>query len=127
MLTILPENNKDMTDRVLSEFGTLSSPAVLTAREGEEIIGYAALDITEGRLRLLTLSLDHEVNFAHLDVMDRFLLDGLLKSAASYALNREILYLECENNLLFPFLRGYGFKEINNKISGYLSLLIHSC
>ena len=127
MLTILPEKDQKFVARALADCGTLETPAVLTARGGEKTLGFVALDITAQKLRLLKLELDHAPDFVHLSPMDRPMLDGLLKAAASYALNREIFYLECENKELFPFLLRYGFQETAHKVGGYLSLLLHNC
>lgn len=128
MLTILPEKNPEIAQPILSRHGAQAQEAaVLSARCGEEFLGYIALDLHEFSIQILDLSLTGCDDDLDLAKMDKPLADSLIKAAASYGMNRNCFVAECTNQKLFSLLQSFGFQQIDNKMTIDFARLIGKC
>ena len=127
MFTILPEKEKDFSGPILERCGADGKePAVLVARCGEEMLGYVALDLWNGQVRILEFTL-YGKELEKLSGEDKDLADSMVKAAASYGMNRQIFQAICGQKSLFPILKGFGFEQIDDKMRIDFSRLLRKC
>ena len=74
--------------------------------------------------------LDLRFRFSELDKLrqeDEELFDLMVRSAASYAMNREVFRMECSQKLLFPLLESFGFTTFEDKRVLDITKIIGKC
>lgn len=121
MLTILPEDNKD----ILNTIEATEDTVLLVCRQDGDIKGYVAfkqngyiIDMTDFKLYTDNSPLKAE---------DYILYDSILRSLGSYALNHSCFYIECSNIELFSLLKKFSFEENDNKLTINLKQLLKVC
>ncbi len=127
MFTILPEKEETFCAPILERCGADGrEPAVLVARCGGEKLGYVALDLLDGQVRILEVVL-YGKELDKLSGEEKDLADSMVKAAASYGLNRQVFRAVCRQKSLFPLLKQFGFEQIDDKMAIDFSQLIRKC
>jgi hypothetical protein len=124
MLTILPEKDTDYARSVLlplEEGGVFAD--LLVAREGQAWYGSICVCAEEHALRLLKIELPKDLS----EEETLFYADALLRSAASYAINRCLFQMDCVEQSCFPILHRFGFEQIHDKMAIEINRLIKKC
>ena len=134
MLTVMPVKEETISSPLLEQAyqsggydNRGEEAAVLMAKDGQEELGYVVVDRLQDRLRLLGFALTGSPNYNDLDTADQEIADLLIRSAASYALNRSVFYIETRCRPLFLMLRQMGFQQYHEKMGIDVSQLIHKC
>ncbi len=107
MITVFPMKNNEISKFTKKEI-IAHDADVLLAKDKDTVLGYIAILQKDIYFDILDINIEKntKTNTAQL----------LLKSAASYALNRNIFTLSCENASLFPVLLKNKGREISGKV-----------
>lgn len=128
MLTILPEKNPAVFQPILERCAADGQePAVLTAKEGGKQVGQVVVDCKHYSLRILELTLMGKEDLTDLSVLDKQLVDSLIKAAASYALNRNVFTMKSAYTPAFPLYQQFGFQQCDGIFRMDLSRLLKNC
>ena len=115
MLTILPMQEQDRKEELLREIPDAEKSAeILMMRDGEEELGYVAIDIKSSVVRMLKIVLGGNPLPEHLGAEDRFLVDSLMRATASYGANNGAYKIECREEAAWEALMISGFQKEGN-------------
>ena len=128
MIEILPMGDREEEKRCLAaEAITLENPRILVMEEGGEQLGQIVVGVERDRLWIAKIS---QTNGAHLQgerltPESYFVMDSLLRSAASYGETNGAT----EMQTMFPdfadFFKQHGFQCREGHMYGKMNLLIH--
>lgn len=135
MLTILPEKDKQKSDERLStaygasgyEKGSGQDPALLVVREGGKELGYIAVDVDKASVRILDFQLYGCTDYRDMDVNQSEYCEMMIRSAASYGLNRNLFHMETALVSIFPLVKQYGFRKDDERMGMEIFKLIKNC
>ena len=125
MLTILPEQDKQKSGERLNTAYAASGyekesgkdPALLVVREGGKELGYIAVDVDKTSVRILDFQLYGCTDYREM----------MIRSAASYALNRNLFHMETKLVSIFPLVKRYGFRKDDERMGMEIFKLIKNC
>lgn len=100
--------------------GLSENARVLLMTEGEETLGWVAVDLVELTLRMLKFHVETEN-----DMERNFYLDTLMRSAASYGETNGADRLETAGGEMNDFLRKRGFETDATHAFAPMSLIVH--
>ena len=120
MITVLPEKDNNKVQILLKEvYGEIEDiqkgkdQAVLVAKESGKNLGYIVVDIISDYIRILDLKIDKNIDMKGLKKDELQIVDFIIKSACSYALNRNIFVIECPQKRLYNLMDKLGCKCID--------------
>ena len=124
MLTILPEQDKQKSGERLNTAYAASGyekesgkdPALLVVREGGKELGYIAVDVDKTSVRILDFQLYGCTDYRDMDVDQSEYCEMMIRSAASYALNRNLFHMETKLVSIFPLVKRYGFRKDDERM-----------
>lgn len=135
MLTILPEQDKQKSGERLNTAYAASGyekesgkdPALLVVREGGKELGYIAVDVDKTSVRILDFQLYGCTDYRDMDVDQSEYCEMMIRSAASYALNRNLFHMETKLVSIFPLVKRYGFRKDDERMGKEIFKLIKNC
>ena len=135
MLTILPEQDKQKSGERLNTAYAASGyekesgkdPALLVVREGGKELGYIAVDVDKTSVRILDFQLYGCTDYRDMDVDPSEYCEMMFRSAASYALNRNLFHMETKLVSIFPLVKRYGFRKDDERMGMEIFKLIKNC
>lgn len=124
MFSVLPIND----EKIISSCNPQTDSAtVLMFNEDDNQVGYIVIEQIKSTLHIIGLSLKDCADYSNLTPNQTVNLDILLRSAGSYALNRNIFYINCNKLQLFPVLAKYGFTQVDKYLTINLKQLFKVC
>lgn len=124
MLTILP--CKD--EKTVRKFNPKTDNATaLVSKNGDEMIGYIVLEQVGSKIEVIGFELNGCESLDKLTSSQYADVDSLLRSAGSYALNRNVYYINCKKKEYFAMLKQFGFSENDNILTINLQQLFKVC
>lgn len=125
MVSVLPVSDSQRDGFCASHQVRGSFDRLFCAQEAGKEVGWFALREEADRLTVVQMELT-SINGAPQE--DRLLLDLMVRAAASYAANRLLPSLQCEEEFLPGFLQEMGFeKDAAGIYTISIQKLIHTC
>ena len=124
MIEILPLENKERENELLSPLGETSDTAkIFMMSEGENELGYVACKLIGSTLLLIKFEVNGSENMASFE--KDFYLDTLMRSAASFGENHGADSIETFDNKYNDFLKKKGFSTDLFHAFAPMSLIVH--
>lgn len=124
MLTILPHND----EKIISACNPQTDNATMfLSKNGENEIGHIVVEQIKSELNIIGFELYGCDDYDNLPPAQFVDADCLLRSAGSYALNRNVYYLNCSLEQFYALFKRLGFKENDNKLTINLQQLFKVC
>lgn len=127
MLTIFPLDNEVYKREILKNysFGGMEQSVLIMKENGIEL-GYIVIDVDKYKIYILDIVF---INIKDLKFKaeNKELLDFIVRSTASFALNRDIFILCSKNENLFEILISFGFEKCKDLVQMDLSKIINKC
>lgn len=124
MIEVKPykENLKNKFDKIYNSLNINpgTDNALLIAKENDKLMGIIAVDIFKHFIRILNINI---YNCSNNDLI----LDLLIRSAASYALNRNIFTIQSLDTKFFNELKNFNFYKVENSLFVEIYKLPKSC
>lgn len=124
MIEVKPykENLKNKFDKIYNSLNINpgTDNALLIAKENDKLMGIIAVDIFKHFIRILNINI---CNCSNNDLI----LDLLIRSAASYALNRNIFTIQSLDTKFFNELKNFNFYKVENSLFVEIYKLPKSC
>lgn len=124
MIEILPMEDREQEKALLDGLPVSGEPRVLAMKDRGETLGYAAVELDAGTLRILKLEA------AGYDFSQKpqgetvFILDTLMRSAASYGETFGAQRIETAFPDFFGFFQARGFETDGERAFGPMSLVV---
>lgn len=126
MLTIFPSSSESYSKKILKKFQDKEKNLeILVAKENDIILGYIVFCIDGYKIYILDICYikEHLKNTKEADE----LVDSMIRSVLSFALNRRIFVIYSKNKSLFPLLNKFGFSQNNGEMFINLSKILGKC
>ena len=135
MLTILPEQDKQKLEKRLATAYAASGydresgrePALLVVEERGEELGYLAVDVDKTSVRILDFQLYGCTDYRDMNPDQSEYCEMMLRSAASYGLNRNLFRMETALVSIFPLAKRYGFRKDDERMGMEIFKLMKNC
>lgn len=124
MLTILPTQDQEL----ITQYGPATGDGVaLVSKNNDRLVGHIVLEPKGSVLDIIGFSLEGCDGYDALTPDRKTDTDCLLRAAGSYALNRNVYYLECGKSQYFGAFLPFGFTRQEDKIVIHLKELFKVC
>ncbi len=108
MITVLPVKESEINKFLKQTEAIPSNTSVLLAKDNDVVLGYIIISKKDIYFDIADIHVEKNTKTNTVQL--------LLKSAASYAMNRNIFTLSCENPDLYAILLQYKGVEISSKV-----------
>ncbi|MBW7573993.1 hypothetical protein [Caproiciproducens faecalis] len=120
--------DKERIARILQTIPDAENNAqILIMSEGDNELGYVAVDMQSSVIRMLKMEIFGCENLAILDDYGRLCADSMLRAAASYGATIGAYRIESRIEALQEFFSGCGFIQSTHKFISPLSNFIKIC
>lgn len=126
MITILPMKDREAEKKILETLSEAGENArVLLMSDGETDMGWAAVEVKDRVLRILKLFAGAYDFTAKPSMEETFILDTLMRSAASFGENNGADRIETAFPDFFDFFKRRGFSADESHVFTDMSTIVH--